>query len=170
MSPFQIEQAMAAWASARARLLAEDAALEHDEAALIELLGPEQGTVEDVLDRLLRAAIHAEGMAGEATDRAAVSAARAKRYKARADALRGTAFAIFDAVGIRRHERPDFTASVRQGTASVVVTDEAALPEAFVRTTTAPDKAAIMAALKSGATVPGAELSNGVPSLSIRTR
>lgn len=50
---------------------------------------------------------------------------------------------------------------------SVVVTDEAALPADFTRVTTSPDKSKIKDALLSGATVPGAEMSNGGRALRI---
>lgn len=58
-------------------------------------------------------------------------------------------------------------ASVGRGTPSVVITDEAAIPPAMMRT--APDKAAILAQLKAGKHIPGATLSNAAPRLSITT-
>ena len=54
---------------------------------------------------------------------------------------------------------------------SVYVTDEAALPISFMRQPPPkPDTDAIGKALRAGATVPGAELGNGVPFLSIRSK
>lgn len=169
-SGYRVEQALSAWHSARSRLLTEDADLAHDEAALSELLGSEEGDVRDVLARLLRAACMATLMANSAGEMANEIKARQDRYKRRADSMRGTAFAIMDALGERRLELPDLTASIRAGTPSVIITDEAALPAEYIRITKAPDKAAILADLKQGVVVEGAQLSNGIPSLAVRTK
>jgi hypothetical protein len=93
-SAYRTEQAVATWQSLRARLLAEDPELATDEAALSDLLGPEEGDVRDILARCLRAAVHAESMEDAAKARAADIAARAKRFGARADSCRGAAFAL----------------------------------------------------------------------------
>ena len=62
-------------------------------------------------------------------------------------------------------------ASVSAGSASVIVTDEAAIPPSFKRQPPpAADKSAIAKAIKAGAKVPGAELRNGSPTLRIITR
>lgn len=169
-SAWAIEQALSVWHSTRQRLLAEDTDLAHDEAALTAMLGDAEADVQTILQRTLDGALHAASMAEAATTRANDIKARADRYKRRAETLRGMAFAIMDAIGERRVELPHLTATIRQGTPSAVITDDTAIPEDYVRTTRAPDKAAILAALKSGATLPGAELSNGLPSLAIRSK
>lgn len=62
------------------------------------------------------------------------------------------------------------TATVANGRASVVITDDAAIPPEFLtQPAPQPDKAAILKAIKDGATVPGAALRNGAPSLRITT-
>lgn len=171
-SGYRIQSALTAWSAARARLLQDDPALEQDEAALVDLLGPEEGDVQDVLARLLRGAVHAESMADAAADRAQVIEKRRERYKSRAQTMRATAFAILDAVGLRKVELEDLTASVRAGTDGVQITDLDAVPDIYVETITTrrADKRTILAALKSGADVPGCERTNGLPSLSIRTK
>ena len=98
-SGYRVEQAMAAWASARARLLADDSGLDQDEAALTELLGDAEGDVEDVLARLLRAARDAEAMAESAAGLIEDMQARKTRFARRNEAFRATAFAILDALG-----------------------------------------------------------------------
>ena len=135
ISGYKIEQAVSAWQSARSRLLAEDADLAHDEAALSALLGPEEGDVRDILARLLRGARHAASQAVAASDMAADIKAREARFKARAEAMRGTAFAIMDAIGERKIELPDLTATIRAGTVSAQITDETAIPEEYIRVT-----------------------------------
>lgn len=169
-SAWKVEQAMAAWQSARARLLADDADLAHDEAALTELLGPAEGDVRDILHRLIRAAAHAKSMAEAAAERAADLKAREDRFKRREQHARGTVMAIMEAMGEKKIELPDATASIKGGSQGVLITDETVLPDSCVKTERKPDKAAIGAKLKAGEAVPGAELANGMPSLQIRTK
>src|SRR4051812_42249540 len=108
-SGYRIEQAVSVWQSARARLLADDGDLAHDEAALVDLLGTETGDVRNILERLLRATLHAEDMAAVASERAATIKGREARYKSRAQHMRATAFAIMDVIGERKIELPDLT-------------------------------------------------------------
>lgn len=168
-SGYRLEQALSAWQSTRARLLADDPDLAHDEAALVELLGDADGDVQGILARLLRGAVHAAAMASSAQDMATNLRARQDRYKRRADTMRATAFAILDAIGQRRVELPDLTAAIRTGVPSVVVTDEMDLPDTYIRVTRAPDKAALLTDLKRGVEIPGAQLSNSAPTIMIKS-
>lgn len=171
VSGYRIQEVLSTWMSARRNLLHDDPALDQDEAALVELLGPEEGEVEDILARLIRAAIHAASMADAAKSRMTVMGQRAARYKAREQNMRATAFALMDVIGRRKFETSDFTASLTPGRVGVVVTDLEAVPDIYVEieTTRKPDKAVLLSTLKSGATVPGCELSNGIANLTIRT-
>lgn len=171
-SGYRIEQALSVWQSARARLLNDDADLAHDEAALADLLGAEAGDVRNILARLLRGAVHAGAMASAAADQVEAMRGRQDRYKRRSESMRGTAFAIMDAIGEVKIELPDITASIRRGAQSATITDEAAVPDIYVEivTTRKIDKAVLLSTLKSGESVPGAVLSNGLASLSIRTK
>jgi hypothetical protein len=171
-SGYRIESALAAWQSARARLLAEDPALEHDEAALVDLLGPEEGDVNDVLARLVRGAMHAESMADAAAERIAAMREREARFKNRGQTMRATAFAVMDAIGLRKLELEDVTASVRSGQPSVQVTEIDLVPDIYVETVTTKkaDKRTLLAVMKTGAAVPGCELSNAPPTIALRAR
>lgn len=170
-SGYRVEQALAVWFAARQRVL-NDPDLAMDEAALTDLLGEAEGDIDDVLARLLRASVHAKAMADAAGDRIDDLKARQERYKRRAQDARGTAFAIMDTLGRSKFEMADMTVSIRAGTSSVLVTDEASVPDIYVEvvTTRKVDRATILSALKSGLEVPGCELSNGLPSLAIRTK
>lgn len=95
---------------------------------------------------------------------------RKSRLQARAEKRRHIALALMNAVEMGKLEQPDFTASVRRVAPAVVVIDETALPDAFIRITRAPDKSALREALARGETVPGASLGNGSDTLTIRTR
>lgn len=161
---------MSAWRAARELLLRDDPALEADEAMLIELLGPEEGQVIDVLERCARAARHAEMMAEAAKKRADEIAERQKRYATRAKRLRDTTLAIMTGYGAAKHEMADMTLSIRAPLLSVKVEDEAAVPDDYWRVTRAIDKTAIGAALKAGEAVPGCALREGQPFLSVSVK
>lgn len=164
-SAWKMTQAFSALMSARARI-AQD---EQDDAELAQA----EGDAIALLHQTLRAAAEAEALAKMADERADAMKARGDRYKARAEAMRGAAFAAMDVLELQRVELPDLTASLARGVPQVVITDETALPEHCIRIIPeqrAPDKVTIAANLKAGIDVPGAELSNPMPRLQIRTK
>jgi hypothetical protein len=171
-SSWKIEQALSAWMATRSRLLADDADLAGDEGALSELLGSEVGDVREVVSRLLSAIRHSTAMSDGATEMIADLRARQERYRRRVEQFRATIFAILDVTGDRKMEFPHGTISVYPGRASVIITDEDALEERFVKTVTTrtPDKAAIMTALKDGEVIEGAVIGNGSATLTVRTK
>lgn len=96
--------------------------------------------------------------------------ARRNRYRLREDAMRRLAFNVMQHAGLKKAELPEATLSVRAGTPKVVITDESALTEDFIRTKREPAKDLIATMLKNGHAVPGAILSNAEPTLSVRIR
>jgi len=169
-SAFKTEIALSVWQSARARLLMEDESLEHDQQAIEEILGQETGTVEDILARTVRAAVFAKSQAEAAGKMVDDLQAREKRYANRANALRGTALAIMSAMEWQKREAPDFTVSVLAPRPNVQITDPEAVPDIYAEIVRKLDKTTIGSVLKSGQKVPGAELVEGMPSISVRTR
>ncbi|MHB1310496.1 MAG: siphovirus Gp157 family protein [Gemmatimonadaceae bacterium] len=170
-SPFRFEQAMSVLLHGAERL-ADDPELGRDEAMLADILGSDPNTADamDVLHRVLRAAVEARDLADAADARAKQIGERRDRYKKRAETLRGLAFAAMDALGTRKVELPDLTASLAEGRPAVMITDEAAIPPEYTRTVTTADKTALLQALRAGTEIPGAALNNGIPSLQIRTK
>lgn len=168
-SAYQIEQAMAAAMAAAARIQA-DGAEATDEAELLAALAAEGAPIDDILTRLIRAAMEADALAEAATARIEAITERRARFRNHRDTWRAAAFAVMDALGLKTLKAADFTASVSAGRPAVIVTDEAAIPADYVKTTTVIDKAALAAALRQGEVVPGAELSNPIPSLTIRSK
>lgn len=170
-SAFKIEAAISVWQSVRTRLLNEDGDLAHDEAVLTELLGDAEGDVKEILARVCRAAKHAEAMGDSAKAMVAKLVARQKRYEVRDESMRALAFAMMEALGTRREEWSDMTISVGAGRQGVHISDLDKVPNIYVeiKTQRIPDKATIGADLKAGRDVPGAELRNGAPVLTIRT-
>jgi len=169
-SAFKTEIALSVWQSARARLLMEDESLEHDQQAVEEILGQETGTVEDILARTVRAAVFAKSQAEAAGKMIDDLQARQKRYANRAQSLRGTALAIMTAMEWPKREAADFTVSIRAPQQSVQFTDESAVPDIYAEISRKLDKTTIGSVLRSGQKVPGAELVEGLPSISVRTR
>ena len=169
-SAFRLEQAMSALMEKRDQLLREYPEMADDDRLLSDMLDGESGDAMEVIDRVIRAAIEADMLAKGAKERRNEIAERQARFERRRDNLRAMAFAAFEAIGMSKREAPDFTASIRAGTASVVITDEKLLPEALIRVKREPDKTLIGAALKNGREVPGATLSNPMPTIAIRTK
>ena len=94
---------------------------------------------------------------------------RADRYAKAEEAWRRFAFRIMQAAQLRKAELPEATISIRAVPPSAIVTDEAALPEWAWRVKKEIDKTAIKDRLKAGEFVPGAEMTNGSETLSVRS-
>lgn len=160
-SGYRLEQAMATLQ----RALADG----HDEDGVLLDPAEAEDDAYALLDRVLRGAVEADAMAEMAKERIRIMSERQLRYATRRDSLRATAFSVFDVLEIKKRELPDLTASIKHNPPRVVITDETQIPLSLTKTTTVIDKIAVKAALAIGP-VPGAELSNSLPSISIRTR
>jgi hypothetical protein len=75
---------------------------------------------------------------------------------------------LMEAADQRSIDLPAAKISLGKSPAKVIVTDENAIPDEFVRIKREPNKTAIKEALVGGKDVPGATLSNGGTSLTIR--
>ena len=74
-------------------------------------------------------------------------------------------------VGLSKLEQPDFTASARAGTPSLVVIAEEAIPQVYwLPQPPKLDRQGFLGELKRGAVIPGAQLSNPKPVLTVRTK
>jgi hypothetical protein len=168
-SAWTLQQVMSIAQATLARMEA-DGTLDTDEAALMDALRQEVPEVDDVLVRLLRAMGEARANGNAVKDRITALEYREARFERQHDAYRAAVYAIFDALGMTKWKHAEFTASLSPGRPGVVITDEAALPDSFVRVERKPDKTAIKDALARGEAVPGATLQNSIPSLSVRTK
>ncbi len=168
MNSLAIAQITSAVRSAVARMRADDPDTDAEAlAALVEQEAPEFG---DMLAALCRAADEAGASVSAIKERIAALEDRKLRHEARREEYRALIFAALDAAGQTKWKSPEFTVSITPGRPGVVITDPAAIPDDFVRVRREPDKTAIGSAIASGATVPGAELKNSMPSLRISTR
>jgi hypothetical protein len=87
----------------------------------------------------------------------------------REEAMRALAMKLLSAADIEKLQLPEATYSMRAVPPSVVILNEDELPDAACRFKREPDKTAIKQMLEVG-DVPGATLSNGNRTLSIRVR
>ena len=106
-------------------------------------------------------------VSGEAMDDAAKLAGMIVRLQIRKK--RATAAWAMGEMGLTKLQAPDFTATLSAGRPKVTITDEAAIPADLSRVKREPNKTAILAALTAGREVPGAELANPQPVLTLRT-
>lgn len=144
---------------------------EHDEADE-EILVEGETNLKEAIELALLAnaedAAHVEGI------KSIVQAfeARAERKAARIERRKGAILAAMEIAGLKKLELAAATLSVGKGQRKVLVTDQELIPDKFMRVTTTlvPDKKAIGAAIAAKEQVPGAELSNTMPVLTVRIR
>ncbi len=168
MNSYAIAQTLSAVRATVARLQAENPDTDAD--ALLALVETEEPDFGAVITALCRAADEAAADRDTVTERIRVLQERSKRHDSRVEAFRALIFAALDAAGQTKWKSPEFTVSITPGRPGVVITDPAAIPDDFVRVRREPDKTAIDAAIASGATVPGAELQNSMPTLRVLTK
>lgn len=161
-----LHQEMAVASQVAAALIA--AGIEPDDPDFAELMASETDVLER-LRRILRAARHTEAQSKALGEIQSEMRERKARLDKRAESLRGVVLQALGELGLKKLEAPDFSASVGAPKPSVLITDEAALPDDVCAFKRVPSKTAIAAALAEGP-VPGASMSNGTPSLTIRTR
>ena len=96
---------------------------------------------------------------------------RLSRLELRATKKRELALHAMSEVGLAKLEQPDFTASTRAGSPALIVVSEQTIPEAYWLPQPAKlDRQAILGELKRGLEIPGAQMSNPKPVLSVRTK
>lgn len=143
--------------------------LEDDEAWLASL--ESETKFEELLTQLLRriedSKALAEGTAGRLTE----LQERKARLLHRMEGLRNLLFKLMESAELAKLELPEATITIRKGTPQLVgEADPASLPDELCKISRTPDRTAIKEALKTGKTVPGFQLSNATPSLSIRIK
>jgi len=125
------------------------------------LLGVIEGQSEifELLDKIVEWSIADKKLAELARE-------RARRIEARSDRAREIATRIVEALGVSPLERPVYTASITYPR-KPIVTNADELPKEYIRESA--DMIAIGKALRAGEQIPGAELKNPAPQLTIRT-
>jgi hypothetical protein len=120
---------------------------------------------------VIRAALADEAMAGGLRIRIGEMEDRLSRLQDRAVKRRQIAKQVMTELDIKKLQAPDFTASLRPGTASLVVLNEEDIPSIYWEPRDPKlDRVSLSADLKAGKEVGGATLSNPEPVLSVRVR
>lgn len=161
-----LHQEMALASQVAAQLIA--AGIDETDPDFAELMASETDILER-LRRILRAARHTEAQSEALAGIVKDNRERKARLDNKAERLRGVVLQAMGELGLKKLDGPDLTATVGAGKPKVVITDEAALPDDACIFKREPSKTAIAAALAEGP-VNGAEWSNPVPVLTVRTR
>jgi hypothetical protein len=163
LTPYQAKQIMATVEATRQRLLDIDPDIEQDAKLYLDMLDGESDAV-DIMREFGRAYVDNNTLAEATATRIADLQARKARFDRRADAWKGALHALCQVAGIPGLPDTDFTAYTQSGRQKLKdgIEDRLdELPEIYVRTTREPNKSLILAHLKEGIEVPGAELDNG---------
>lgn len=168
ISPDRIAKAMAVLQQARARLTPYLSAEDDDKLWQDSIEGVVPQDPYQLFDRLVETVLEAEAMVALVKDRINQLATRQARFEARADWARTVTADMLEALSFRRLERPQYTLSISPGRAGVRITELNLVPEGLVKVERRPLLAQIGDRLRQGDQVPGAELSNPRPYLTIR--
>jgi hypothetical protein len=120
------------------------------------------------LERAVKEVLRTEGEIKGTADELADLEARRERFKRRREAVRTLCMKVMEKAEVNKRQLTRATIFIRAGTPSVVITDETALPPDCLRMHPKPDATKIKERLARGDTVPGAEMSNAAPVLTIR--
>ena len=123
----------------------------------------------DILDRLIWNTQNDLHLIDALKEHEAALKARRSRMEARVNANKAAMLAVMDAAGVGKAERACATLTRRNGSASVHITDEEALPTQLCQIKRVPDKKAIKAQLDAGEDVPGAEIRIGASTITMRS-
>jgi hypothetical protein len=152
----------------RERLKAQDPDL--DEETLADTV---EGLTDlhEIIAAILRSALSDEGLVAGLKGRIGQMQERLGRLEDRASKRRQIAKDVMVESEIKKITAPDFTVSIRPGSASLVVVDEAVIPQAFWEPREPRlNRQALLGELKQGAIIAGVQLSNPEPVLSVRSK
>jgi hypothetical protein len=128
-------------------------------------------TLHELIAEIIRSALVDEALQSGLRLRLQDMKERLSRLEARSVKKRELAIEAMSEAGLQKIEQPDFTASARNGPPSLVVVAEDQVPESYwVPQPPKLDRQAILGDLKQGGDIPGAQLSNPKPVLSVRTK
>lgn len=120
------------------------------------------------LSRLVRDELTLKAQSSALSDVIGQFTDRKARFGRQIEARRELMRRIMDACGIKKAPLPEATVTLRDAAPKVIIADDQSLPEEYVRWKSEPDRVAIKDALMAGKEVPGAALSNGGTTISLR--
>jgi hypothetical protein len=125
----------------------------------------------EIVTAIIRSALADEALATGLKGRIAEMEDRLARLQDRASKRRQIAKDVMTELDLKKLMAPDFTASIRPGTPSLMVIDEAAIPKIYWEPREPRlNRQELTSELKQGAEITGVALSNPEPVLSVRTR
>lgn len=148
-------------------LLREFPQLKDDEELLADTVEG-QTKLHEIMEKFLSAMRENETLAEAVSQRIGKLRERQTMLTHRAQFLRQLMHRILEQSGVKSVALPEAKISVVNSPDKVIITDETAIPDAFMRITKEPNKTAIKNALKSGTYIPGATLSNGGSTIQVR--
>lgn len=150
------------------RLVAAYPELAEDEDLRLDTIDGETDLTR-VIERALAEKLDADAMAAAVKERADALAERRSRYERKAEAMKELIMGLMEAADVPKLQLAEATLSLRDPVASVEITDILAIPQGYYRLEKKADKASIRKALLAGEAIPGAELTLGKTSLTVRT-
>jgi Siphovirus Gp157 len=124
----------------------------------------------EMIAAVIRSALVDEALQAGLRTRLEEMRQRLNRLEERCGKKRQLALETMCEVGLKKLEQPDFTASARAGTPSLIIVTEALVPQSYwVPQPPKLDRQALLADLKRGNEIPGAQLGNPKPTLAVRT-
>ena len=125
----------------------------------------------EMIAALIRSALVDEALQAGLRTRLEDMRERLTRLEERGAKKRQLALDAMSEVGLAKLQQPDFTASTRPGSPSLVIVAEDAIPFPYwVPQPPKIDRQTLLGELKRGGEVPGVQLSNPKPILVVRTR
>jgi Siphovirus Gp157 len=125
----------------------------------------------EIVQAVIRAALADEALARGLKCRISDMQGRLDRLEDRASKRRQIARDMMLELDLKKLNAPDFAASIREGTASLMVIDEDAVPSIYWQPSEPRlNRQELAYELKQGAEIAGVALSNPEPVLSVRTR
>ena len=164
----QLTHSLGVYQTIRERIIALEADI--DEVTLADTL---EGLtdIHEILAAIVRSALLDEALADGLQDHIQRLQDRLQRLTARGAERRRIARDAMIEAAIKKVGAPDFTVSLRPGSPALVVVDEGAVPAPYWEPREPRlNRAGVLADLKRGVTVPGTQLSNPEPVLSVRTK
>lgn len=152
-----------------AKLLADYPELTDDETLRADLIEGETNA-HKIIERALSEKLDADAMATAIKERVTDLTERRGRFERKAEAMKALIKSIMQSADLDKLQLTEATLSIAKPRTSVNVTDLEALPQGYFRLKREADKAAIKSALEQGGSIPGAELTLGSPSLTVRTK
>ena len=125
----------------------------------------------EIVAAIIRSALADEALSAGLKGRIADMQGRLHRLQNRASKRRQIAKEVMVELDLKKITAPDFTVSIRPGTPSLLVIDEAAVPSIYWQPSEPRlNRQKLATELKDGAEITGVTLSNPEPVLSVRIR